>query len=309
VEADGMPAHQHPHRSAGQAHQGRLAWVFAITLGLVAVEVAGGLLSGSLALLADAGHVGADAAGVGLSLLASWFAGRPATPRRTFGWHRAEILAAAGNALLLFGIAGYVLYEGVRRLTEPPDVSTGLMAATAAVALAGNVAGLLLLRSGQRESLNVRAAFLEVGSDALGALAVLVAALVIGTTGLRGADAVAALAVGLLILPRTWRLLREAGDVLLESTPKDVDLAEVRRHILDTPGVLEVHDLHAWAITAGMPVLSAHVVVDDVAYTDCGAVLDHLGGCLTGHFDVTHSTFQLEPAGHTEHEGQPPGCW
>jgi cobalt-zinc-cadmium efflux system protein len=306
-----MPAHHHPHpvRPGSQSHRGRLAWVFAITLGLVAVEVAGGLLSGSLALLADAGHLGADAAGVGLSLLASWFAGRPATPRRTFGWHRAEILAAAGNALLLFAIAGYVLYEGVRRLTEPPAVSTGLMAATAGVALAGNVAGLLLLRSGQRDNLNVRAAFLEVGSDALGALAVLAAAAIIATTGHRGADAVAALAVGLLILPRTWRLLREAGDVLLEATPKDVDLDEVRRHILGTPGVQAVHDLHAWTITSGMPVLSAHVVVDEAAYTDCGRVLDRLGGCLSGHFDVAHSTFQLEPAGHTEHEGQPPGCW
>jgi cobalt-zinc-cadmium efflux system protein len=306
-----MPAHHHPHpvRPGSQSHQRRLAWVFAITLGLVAVEVAGGLLSGSLALLADAGHLGADAAGVGLSLLASWLASRPATPRRTFGWHRAEILAAAGNALLLFAIAGYVLYEGVRRLTAPPAVSTGLMAATAAVALAGNVAGLLLLRSGQRDNLNVRAAFLEVGSDALGALAVLAAAAIIATTGHRGADAVAALAVGLLILPRTWRLLREAGDVLLEATPKDVDLDEVRRHILGTPGVQAVHDLHAWTITSGMPVLSAHVVVDEAAYTDCGTVLDRLGGCLSGHFDVAHSTFQLEPAGHTEHEGQPPGCW
>jgi cobalt-zinc-cadmium efflux system protein len=304
-----MPEHHHAHGAAAQGHRGRLAWVLAITLVLVAVEVTGGLLSGSLALLADAGHLGTDAAGVGLSLLAAWFAGRPATDRRTFGWRRAEILAAAGNAVLLFAVAGYVLFEGVRRLTSPPDVSTGLMAGTAAVALAGNGVGLLLLRSGQRESLNVRAAFLEVGSDALGAAAVLVAALIIAVTGHRGADAVAALAVGLLILPRTWRLFREASDVLLEATPKGVDLAEVRRHILGTPGVLDVHDLHAWTITSGMPVLSAHVVVDDAAYTDCGKVLDRLGGCLIGHFDVTHSTFQLEPAGHSEHEGQPPGCW
>ncbi|HVQ91679.1 MAG TPA: cation diffusion facilitator family transporter [Mycobacteriales bacterium] len=304
-----MHEHQHSHGPATLGQQGRLAWVFAITLTLVAVEVTGGLLSGSLALLADAGHLGTDAAGIGLSLLAAWFAARPATPRRTFGWQRAEILAAAGNALLLFAIAGYVLYEGVQRLTEPPDVSTGLMAATAAVALVGNGIGLLLLRSSQRDSLNARAAFLEVASDALGALAVLVAALVIVVTGQRGADAVAAIAVGVLILPRTWRLLREAGEVLLEATPKDVDLAEVRSHILGTPGVLSVHDLHAWTITSGMPVLSAHVVVDDSAYADCGAVLDRLGGCLTGHFDVAHSTFQLEPAGHSEHEGQPPGCW
>ena len=304
-----MPEHQHSHGPASSGQRGRLAWVFAITLTLVAVEVTGGLVSGSLALLADAGHLGTDAAGIGLSLLAAWFAARPATPRRTFGWHRVEILAAAGNALLLFAVAGYVLYEGVQRLTEPPDVGTGLMAATAAVALVGNGAGLLLLRSGQRESLNVRAAFLEVGADALGAVAVLVAALVIVTTGQRRADAIAAIAVGVLILPRTWRLLREASEVLLEATPKDVDLAEVRQHILGTPGVLGVHDLHAWTITSGMPVLSAHVVVEDGAYADCGAVLDQLGGCLTGHFDVAHSTFQLEPAGHSEHEGQPPGCW
>jgi cobalt-zinc-cadmium efflux system protein len=304
-----MSGHQHPHGTGSQTRRGRLAVVFAITLALVAVEVAGGLLSGSLALLADAGHAGTDAAGIGLSLLAAWFAGRPATPRRTFGWQRAEILAAAGNALLLIGVAGYVLYEAVHRLAEPPDVGTGLMAATAAVALAGNLVGMLLLRDGQADSLNMRAAFLEVGSDALGAAAVLVAAGVIALTGRQGADAVAAIAVGLLILPRTWRLLRDAGDVLLEATPKGVDLAEVRQHLLGTPGVLGVHDLHAWTITSGLPVLSAHVVVDDVAYQDCGGVLDRLSHCLAGHFDVPHSTLQLEPAGHTEHEGQAPGCW
>lgn len=304
-----MTGHDHSPGPGTSAQRGRLAAVLAITLGLVAVEVAGGLLSGSLALLADAGHLGTDAAGIGLSLLAAWFADRPATPRRTFGWRRAEILAAAGNALLLFAVAGYVLYEGVRRLVEPPAVHTGLMAAVAAVALAGNGASLLLLRSGRQHSLNLRAASLEVASDALGAAAVLVAAAVVALTGLRGADAVAALAVGLLILPRTWGLLREAADVLLEAAPRGVDLAEVRQHLLGTPGVLGVHDLHAWTITSGLPVLSAHVVVDDTAYLDCGAVLDRLGHCLAGHFDVAHSTLQLEPAGHADHEEQPPGCW
>lgn len=304
-----MAQHPHAHASAPGEHRGRLAAVFGITLALVAVEVAGGLWSGSLALLADAGHLGTDAAGIGLSLLAAWIAGRPSTPRRTFGWQRAEILAAAVNAVLLFAVAGYVLYEAVRRLTAPPDVGTGLMAAVAAVALAGNVVSLLLLRPGQGTSLNVRGAFLEVGSDALGALAVLVAAAVIAGTGWHAADTVAALAVGLLILPRTWRLLRAAADILLEATPDGVDLDEVRRHILQTSGVLGVHDLHAWAITAGKPVLSAHVVVDDVAHPDYGAVLDSLAGCLAGHFDVAHSTFQLEPAGHAEHEDPAAGCW
>ena len=309
MTGDHAHTHAHGHAGAAGAHRGRLAVVLAITLTLVAVEVVGGLWSGSLALLADAGHLGADAAGIGLSLLAAWFAARPPTPRRTFGWRRAEILAAAANAVLLFGIAGYVLYEAVRRLAEPPDVGTGLMAAVAAVALAGNGASLLLLRQAQAASLNVRAAFLEVASDALGALAVLVAAVVIATTGWTRADAVAAVAVGTLILPRTWRLLREAANILLEATPRGVDLDEVRRHILDTPGVIDVHDLHAWTITSGMPVLSAHVVVADSAYADCGAVLDRLAGCLTGHFDVAHSTFQLEPAGHADHEGPAGGCW
>jgi cobalt-zinc-cadmium efflux system protein len=309
MTGDHAHTHAHGHAGAAGAHRRRLAVVLAITLTLVAVEVVGGLWSGSLALLADAGHLGADAAGIGLSLLAAWFAARPPTPRRTFGWRRAEILAAAANAVLLFGIAGYVLYEAVRRLAEPPDVGTGLMAAVAAVALAGNGASLLLLRQAQAASLNVRAAFLEVASDALGALAVLVAAAVIATTGWTRADAVAAVAVGTLILPRTWRLLREAANILLEATPRGVDLDEVRRHILDTPGVIDVHDLHAWTITSGMPVLSAHVVVADSAYADCGAVLDRLAGCLTGHFDVAHSTFQLEPAGHADHEGPAGGCW
>jgi cobalt-zinc-cadmium efflux system protein len=301
--------HDHGAGHGHPADRSVLVRVFAITLGLVAVEVAGALLSGSLALLADAGHLGADAAGVGVSLLAAWFAARPATPRRTFGWRRAEILAAFGNALLLLAISGYVLSEGISRLTEPPAVGTATMAAVGAVALAGNCVSLWLLRHGQAGNLNMRAAFLEVGSDAVGAVAVLLAALVIAVGGYHGADAVAAIGVGVLILPRTWRLLREATDILLESAPRGVDLAEVRQHILQTPGVLGVHDLHAWTITAGMPVLSAHVVVEREAYGDWGPILDRLGGCLAGHFDVAHSTFQLEPAGHTDHEGQPPGCW
>lgn len=246
----------------------------------------------------------ADAAGIGLSLLAVWFAGRPASSRRTFGYQRAEILAATANAVLLFAMAGFVLYEAVRRLTEPPDVSGGLMIIFGLLALAGNTTSMLVLRRGQKASLNVRGAFLEVFSDMLGGAAIVVSAVVLWTTGFARADAIVAAMIGLLILPRTWKLLREAVNVLLEATPKDVDLEHVRRHILDTPGVVDVHDLHAWTITSGMPVLSAHVVVDDDRIPQCGGgeMLDQLGACLSHHFDVEHCTFQLEPSSHRAHE-------
>jgi cobalt-zinc-cadmium efflux system protein len=294
--------HQHGQLTAAGRHRGRLAVVLLITLAVLAAELVGAALSGSLVLLADAGHLATDAAGIGLALLAAWAAGRPATARRTFGYQRAEILAAAVNSALLFGASGYVLVQAVRRLIEPPEVGTGLMIGFGLVAVAGNLCSLLLLRAGQAESLNLRGAFLEVLADTAGAAAVVLAALVVALTGFRRADAIAAAAIGLLIVPRTLRLLADALDVLLEATPKNVDLDDVRRHLLATPGVLDVHDLHAWTITSGLPVLSAHVVVADPAYADGGRVLDRLCACLAGHFDVEHCTFQLEPTTHAAHE-------
>jgi cobalt-zinc-cadmium efflux system protein len=293
-------AHDH-HPSAAAAHRGRLAAVFALTVAVLVVELAGAALSGSLALLADAGHVLADGAGIGLALLAIRFAARPATPQRTFGYYRLEILAAVVNAVLLFGVAGFVLVEAFRRLTAPPEVASGLMLAVAVVGLAANAAGMWLLREGQRHSLNLRGAYLEVLGDLLGSVAVLAAAAVIALTGFQAADPVASVLIAVLILPRTWRLLREAVDVLLEAAPKGVDLAEVRRHLVETPGVTDVHDLHAWTITSGLPVLSVHVVLERGA--DAGKVLDGLGDCLAGHFDIEHSTFQLEQPEHRGHEG------
>jgi len=294
----------HSHGTATGRHRTRLFAVLGVTLTVLVVEVIGGLVSGSLALLADAGHMLTDAAGVGLALLAAAFAARPATPERTFGYQRWEILAAVINALLLFGVAAYVLTEAVRRFTDPPGVSSGLMLAVAAVGLVANAGSLLLLRGGQSESLNVRGAYLEVLGDLLGSAAVIVAALVILLTGFTQADAIASALIGLMILPRTWALLNEAIDVLLEATPKSVDLAEVRDHIAEVPGVVDVHDLHAWTITSGVPVLSAHVVVAHAALEAGGGgrILDRLGECLTGHFDVEHCTFQLEPPGHRDHE-------
>ena len=293
-------AHDHAH-SAAAAHRGRLAVVFAVTLVVLVVELVGAAFSGSLALLADAGHVLADGAGVGLALLAIRFAARPATPQRTFGYYRLEILAAVVNAVLLFGVAGFVLVEAWRRLTEPPAVASGLMLAVAAVGLVANAVSLWLLRDGQKTSLNMRGAYLEVWGDLLGSVAVLAAAAVIALTGFRVADPIASAVIAVAILPRTWRLLREAVDVLLEAAPKGVDLGELRRHLVETPGVTDVHDLHAWTITSGLPVVSVHVVLERDA--DAGQVLDGLGACLAGHFDIEHSTFQLEQPEHRGHEG------
>jgi cobalt-zinc-cadmium efflux system protein len=280
------------HGTAAGAHRGRLRAVFAITLTVLGVEVVGGILANSLALIADAGHMFTDVAGIGLALLAIRFAGRPATENRTFGYLRLEILAAVVNAVLLFGVAAFVLVEAWRRLSAPPEIASGLMLAVALLGLAANATSLYLLRDAQRTSLNMRGVYLEVLGDLAGSAAVIVAAVVIFLTGWAQADAVASAVIGLLILPRTWRLLRDAVDVLLEATPKGIDLNEVRSHILRAPGVADVHDLHAWTITSGMNVVSAHVVLEETAAPP--AVLDELCRCLSGDFDIEHSTFQLE---------------
>ena len=292
-----------PHvHSAAAGHRKRLIAVFGLTLSIFAFELVGGLLSNSLALLADAGHVFTDVFGIGFALTAIWLAGRPATSERTFGYLRLEILAAVGNALLLFGVSAFVLYEAWRRLAEPPEVASGLMLAVAVLGLAANGVSLYLLRDAQGHSLNMRGAYLEVMGDLLGSVAVIVAAIVIAVTGWTQADALASVAIGLLIIPRTWALLREALDVLLEATPKGIDLDVVREHILEAPGVVGVHDLHAWTITSGMNVVSAHVVLAEDAKS--GDILDHLGMCLSDDFDVKHSTFQLETPEHVQWEAR-----
>lgn len=284
----------HAHGSAAAGHRQRLLAVFLITLVVFVVELVGGIMTNSLALLADAGHMFTDVAGIGLALFAIWFAGRPANPERTYGYLRLEILAAVINAVLLFGIAIFVLIEAWRRWSDPPEVASGLMLAVALVGLAANAISLVLLRDAQRHSLNMRGAYLEVMGDLAGSAAVIVAAIVISVTGWVGADAVASVVIGLLILPRTYHLLREAVDVLLLATPKGIDLDEVRSHILGADGVDDVHDLHAWTITSGVNVVSAHVTVKPGA--DGASVLDELCRCLAGDFDIEHSTFQLETA-------------
>ena len=296
----------HDHGSGGLAadHRGRLLAVLGITLAVLVVEVVGALVSGSLALLADAGHMLTDVAGLSLAVVASVLARRPATDARTWGFRRAEVLAAAGQAAVLLAVGVIVLVEGARRLVDPPEVASGAMVVFGVIGLVGNVLGLLVLAGARAANMNVRAAFLEVLNDAVGSAAVLVAAGVIATTGWLRADAVASLVIGALILPRTFRLLRESIDVLLESTPKGLSLADVRRRILSLAHVHDVHDLHASQVATGLPVLTAHVVVDDSCFHDghLGPMLDELQDCLHTDFDVAHSTIQFESTAHADHE-------
>ncbi len=273
-----------------------------ISVVVLAVEVVAAVAGNSVALLADAAHVFGDVSGLALSLFAVRLAARPRTDERTFGLYRLEILAATANALLLLAMGTFVIVEGIRRLAAPPEVDSPLVAAVATLALLANLVSLRLLAAGRAESLTVRGAYLEVLGDLLGASAVLASALVTTATGWLQADALASIFIGLLIIPRTLALLRDSVDVLLEASPKGIDVTEVRRHILEAPGVEDVHDLHAWTVTSGMNVVSAHVVLRDDAVP--GSVLDHLALCLSGDFDVQHSTFQMENAEHVAWEAR-----
>jgi len=297
-------SHGHQHGAGLIDHRGRLMAVLAITLGVLVIEVVGAFLSGSLALLADAGHMLTDVAGLTLGLLAAALARRPATDERTWGYRRAEVLGAAVQAAVLLAVGVFILVEGVQRLFSPPEVSSGVMVVFGVVGLVGNLVGLALLAGGRGDDLTMRAAFLEVVNDALGSVAVLVAAAVIATTGWLRADAVASLVIGVLIIPRTLKLLRETVDVLLESTPRGLDLSDIRDRIMTLPHVLEVHDLHATQVATGLPVLTAHVVVDDSCFHDghLGSMLDELQHCIATDFNVEHSTIQFEAAVHADHE-------
>ena len=303
--------HGHTHGApatgtATAAYRGRLRVALSITLTVMVVEIVGGLVADSLALIADAAHMATDALGLGMALLAIHFASRPPSETRTFGYARAEILAALANCLLLLVVGGYVMYEAIQRFVTPADTDGAQAIVFGLIGLVANTISLTLLMRGQKDSLNVRGAFLEVVADALGSVAVIIAAAVIMTTGWQAADPIASILISLMIVPRTWKLLQETLNVLLEAAPKNVDMAEVRAHILALPGVEDIHDLHAWTITSGMPVLSVHVVVSSDVLNAIGheKMLHELQGCLGVHFDVEHCTFQLEPSGHAEHEAK-----
>ena len=299
----------HDHAPTGMrsaSNRRLLAISLGITTVVMAVQIVGAVLTGSLALLADAAHMFTDAAALVIALIASSVAARPADARNTFGYQRAEVFGAAVNGVILIVLSVWVAVEGIRRLITPSEVEVagGLMLIVAIVGLLANAAAMWLLSAAQRRSINVRGAYLEVLGDLIGSAMVIVAAIVIVTTGWMPADAIASLVIAAMIIPRAIALLREVVQVLAESTPKGMHVEEIREHILSTDGVVDVHDVHVWQLTRGAPVFSAHVVVDDAALADgrSAAILGSLQTCLTSHFDVEHSTFQLEPSGHVEHD-------
>lgn len=294
-------SHDHGH----SANRNRLLIAIGIVSTVLVVEIVGAWLSGSLALLADAGHMLSDLTGLIVALVATIVAARPATDRQTFGYRRAEVFGALINGLILMVVAVGVAIGAIGRLTGgETEVHSGPMLVVAAIGLVANLVALLLLRPAAGHSINMRGAYLEVFGDLIGSITVIVAAIVIMTTGFAPADAIASLLIAAFIVPRAYLLLRDVVHVLSESAPADTDVAQIRDHILGTAGVVAVHDVHVWAITSGAPVFTAHVVVEQEVFRSgsTGRLLDELSGCLAEHFDVEHSTFQLEPAEHAEHE-------
>jgi cobalt-zinc-cadmium efflux system protein len=285
-------AHDHPH--GRQAGARALAAALALVVGFAAVELVAGVLADSLALLADAGHMVSDAGGLALALTAAWAATRPATRQRTFGLHRAEILAALANGVALVAIAIWIFVEAVARFRDPGDPLGGFMLAVGAVGLGVNVAAAwIMLRSGA-SSLNVRAALRHVLADLLGSVGVIVAALLVLGTGWAGADPAVSVVIGVLVLGSSWSVLRESVGILLEETPPGIDAEQVGRAMVALPGVQQVHDLHIWTITSGFPALSAHVLVDPGA--DCHAARAELERLLHDRFGLDHTTLQVEHA-------------
>lgn len=288
------PAALVDHASERAAFAVRLQLVLVLVLAVMALEVAVGILSGSLALLADAGHMLADASAILLALVAVRLAQRPANTQKSYGYQRVEVLAAALNAVLLLAVSAIVAWEAIGRIGDPPAVDAGPVLVVAAAGLAVNLVALRLIHPHAAHSLNARAVVLEVLGDLLGSVAVIASAVIIALTGFALADVIASLVIAALIVVRTIFLLRDAADVLLQATPRDVDLEQVRRHILETPGVADAHDLHAWTLTSGVNVVSAHVVLQPDA--EPARVLDDLCACLSDDFDFEHSTIQLETA-------------
>jgi cobalt-zinc-cadmium efflux system protein len=307
-QADGSGARPEP---AGHAHivsagsdRRYLMVALGLIVGFMVVEVIVAVLASSLALVADAGHMLADVGAIAGSIWALRLAQRPASNRWSFGLKRAEILAAAVNGVTLLVVAVLVLLEAIRRLIEPAAAKGLPIVVVAVVGVMVNIAAAWVLAKANRSSLNVEGAYQHIVTDLYGFIGTAIAGVVVLTTGWRRADPVASLVVVALVLRASWGLLQASGHVLLEGTPETVDLDEVRQHISELPEVVSVHDLHAWTLTSDLPALSAHVVITDACLNDGSAarLLDHLQECLADHFDVEHSTFQLEAATHADHE-------
>jgi len=296
--------HDHAPASAGirsASHRRLLAISLTMTATVMVVQVVGAVLTGSLALLADAAHMFTDASALVIALIASAVALRPADDRRTFGYQRAEVFGALINAIILIVLAGWVGIEGIGRLLNPGDVEVAgpLMLVVAIVGMFANATSMWLLSRAQKTSINVRGAYLEVMGDLIGSVAVIIAAIVIITTGWMPADALASLFIAVMIIPRAITLLREVFSVLAESAPEGTAVSEIREHLIGYEGVTGVHDIHVWQLTRGAPVFTAHVAVEPAVFDDgrAAVLLAQMQECLADHFDVEHSTFQFEPDG------------
>jgi cobalt-zinc-cadmium efflux system protein len=285
-----MHNHEHSNHTAGRPLK--------ITLGLVLVimvaEIIGGILSNSLALLSDAGHMLTDALALGLSLFAMNLARRPATPTRTFGYHRAEIMAALANGTVLVLVSAFIFYEAAQRFSALPTVKTPLMMIIAGIGLAANLVGIGLLRSGSRHSINVRAAFWHVAGDTLSSVGVIIAGAVIYFTGWYIADPIVAVVIGVVILWGAVRIVREASDILLESVPPHVRIEDVSAAVKKVPGVVDMHDVHIWTITSGIYALSAHLSIADQTVSQSGDIVTKVNQALSENYNITHTTLQLE---------------
>ena len=296
----GAHSHDHSHSSASAV---RLGWALAVTGAVVVAELVGAFWSGSLSLAADAGHMVVDASGLVIALIAAHLTRRPRDEKHTWGWARSEVLAAALQAGMLLVICVMVAWEGAWRLAFPPEVEAGPMLLVGVIGLVANVASLVILAGGRKVSLNMRAAFLEVANDALGSLAVIVAAGAEWAFGWTRADAIASLLIAVLMAPRALALLRRSVAILMEQAPTSVDVRQLRAHMLDVDGVLDVHDLHVTAVSSHLVTVTAHVTVS--AESDGPSrdrIVHQLGECACHHFPIAHSTFQLECPQHREHE-------
>ena len=305
-----MSAHEGGVQGGGSAHRRQLLTTLALTGSVFVAEVVGALVTRSLALLVDAGHMMTDMAVLIASTVTAVLMDRRPTNRRTWGWSRLEVITAAGGALVLLAVGIYAIVEAVLRLWSPGRDQVhqqGLLLFFGLLGLAANVGSILVLASGHKDNLNMRAAFLEVVNDALGSVAVLVSAVVMMITGWAGFDAVAGALIALLMIPRAIKLLASSVSVLLEETPADLDMAKVRKHLEGVPGVLEVHDLHANSVSTGLPQLTAHVVVrQGTTAVESERILTSMQRCLRDHFPVSveHTTFQIEPQGHRDSSGE-----
>lgn len=304
-------AHGHSHNHGAGASRGRLLIALCLSVTVLVAEIITALLTGSLALLADAGHMLTDVVGLVMALVAAHLSTRPATDRSTWGMRRAEVIGAALQAGMLAVVGVFVAFKAIHNLLVAPQVEASGMLVMGVIGLVANIIALVVLSGGRGgnghgENLNMRAAFLEVLNDALGSVGVIIAAAIVARTGWTRADAVVSLLIAVLILPRAVALLRSALAVLMDFTPKELDLTQVRTHMLEVDHVEEVHDLHAWTVASGMPVLTAHVVVRDECLRDghTEEILDRLQSCMAEHFPVRiqHATLQLEPVSHLEHE-------